>query len=107
MDTSTDAPSTSSASKSKKNLHYYFQKAAATPFETGPSSSSAGAPRCAPRIVKRLRKVGRPRKKPVDAQLDKDGLEIVEEPTAKKTDMRVDEPTNTGINLEQKLLLIY
>ena len=102
MDPSTDAPSTSSASKGKKTLHYYFQKAAATPqAETGPSGSSTGAPRCAPRIVKRLRKVGRPRKKPVEAQHDKDGLEIVEEPSAKKKDtcMRVDEPTNTGIDL--------
>ena len=105
MDTSTDAPSTFSASNGKKTLHYYFQKAAATPSETGPSGSSAGAPRYAPRIVKRLRKVGRPRKKPVEAQLDKDGLEIVEEPRAKKTDMRVDDPTNTGINLEQKIYI--
>lgn len=99
MDPSTDAPSTSSASKGKKTLHYYFQKAAATPSETGPSGSSAGTPRCAPRIVKRLRKVGRPHKKPVEAQLDKDGLEIVEEPKKKNTCMRVDEPTNTGIDL--------
>ena len=93
MDPSTDAPSTSSVSKDKKTLHYYFQKAAATPqAETGLPSSSAGAPRCAPRIVKRLRKVGRPLKKPVEAQLNKDGLEILEEPSAKKkgTSMRVD-----------------
>ena len=43
----------------------------------------------------------RPRKKPVEAQLDKDGLEIVVEPSAKKKDtcMTVDEPTNTGIDL--------
>ena len=43
--------------------------------------------------------VGTSHNKPMEAQLDKDGLEIVAEPSAKKKDTRVDEPTNAGIDL--------